>query len=278
MTDRATHQAAGDEIAPAVAVPPQTRLPAWTMGIVLHGFTAAALLAWWVYSQFVPAYLLPGPEAVALRMFEFITTPMLLFQLSISLAHVATAITLAFVIGALMAFSAQYVRLTRTLIDARLTPFLNSFSGIGWLFLAIIWFGMDSFTVIFAVTMILIPFTAINIRTGLIELDRELVELGRSLSRHRLRIAVKILVPMLVPYLFAALRTSFGVAWKVVLTAELFGGNAGVGYILDVARQEFDTETVFAIIAFILLFVALVEAAIFRPVQRKLDQRYRIDA
>ena len=139
----------------------------------------------------------------------------------------------------------------------------------------ILWFGIDSTTVIFAVTMILLPFAAINLRTGLIELDSELVELGRSLSRSRPRRFLKLLVPMLVPYIFATLRTSFGVAWKVTLTAELFGGNAGVGYLLNVARQEFDTETIFAIILFIILFVAGVETLFFRPLQRRLDRRYR---
>jgi ABC-type nitrate/sulfonate/bicarbonate transport system permease component len=79
---------------------------------------------------------------------------------------------------------------------------------------------------------------------------------------------------MLVPYMFATLRISFGVAWKVTLTAELFGGNAGVGYVLNVARQEFDTETIFAIIAFILMFVVVAEVVFFRPIQRRLDRRF----
>jgi len=89
-----------------------------------------------------------------------------------------------------------------------------------------------------------------------------------------LRRFARIVLPLLVPYFFAALRTSFGVSWKVVLTAELFGGNAGLGYLLNVARQELDTETIFAVIAFILLFVVICEQVIFRPMQRKLDRRY----
>ena len=82
--------------------------------------------------------------------------------------------------------------------------------------------------------MILIPFATINIRTGLNELDADMIEMGRSLSRSRALRFIKLLVPMLLPYVFATLRTSFGVSWKVVLTAELFGGNAGVGYLLNV--------------------------------------------
>ena len=111
-------------------------------------------------------------------------------------------------------------------------------------------------------------------RTGLQELDGDLVELGRSLSRSAWRRTIKIVGPLLMPYLFAALRTSFGVSWKVVLTSELFGGSGGVGYMLNVARQEFDTQTIFAIIVFILLFVVAAEVILFRPVQRRLDRRY----
>jgi NitT/TauT family transport system permease protein len=242
----------------------------------LHAVTAAALLAWYVYSLFVPAYQVPGPVAVAQRMLGFVTDPLLALQLGISLAHVGAAIALAFGIGAAAAFCAHYLPLTRLLIDSRITPFLNAFSGIGWLFLGILWFGINHTTVVFAVTMILIPFTIINLRAGLAELDAELIELGSSLTRAPVALMSKVIVPMLVPYMFATLRISFGVSWKVTLTAELFGGNSGVGYVLNVARQEFDTETIFAVILFILLFVAFTEVFMFRPLQRRLDRRYRL--
>jgi ABC-type nitrate/sulfonate/bicarbonate transport system permease component len=241
---------------------------------VAHLFTLAALLAWWGSSLVVPEYELPGPWPVARRIASFLSDPDELGQLGLSFAHVLAAIAIAFVLGCLLAALAHYVRPLRLLIESRFTPFLNAFSGIGWIFLAILWFGLDDRTVIFAVTMILLPFTIINVGVGLQELDRELIELGRSLTRHPLRRAWKITVPLLLPYLFTALRTSFGVSWKVVLTAELFGGNSGVGYLLNVARQEFDTETIFAIIFFILIFVACAETFVFRPIQRRLDRRF----
>ena len=214
------------------------------------------------------------PGIVAQRAITFLTDRDEVAQLLLSLAHVSIAIAAAFVIGCVLAALAHYVAPLRLLIDGRLTPFLNAFSGIGWLFLAMLWFGLDSFTVVFAVTLILIPFTVINVRTGLQELDAELVELGRSLSRNPVRLMLKIVVPLLVPYLFAALRNSFGVSWKVVLTAELFGGSGGVGFLLNIARQQFDTETIFAIIAFILCFVAFAEIVLFRPIQRHLDRSF----
>ena len=42
-----------------------------------------------------------------------------------------------------------------------------------------------------------------------------------------------------------ALRINFGTAWKVALTAELFGGGSGLGYLMNLARQSFDTAMIF---------------------------------
>ncbi|GGE23417.1 NitT/TauT family transport system permease protein/sulfonate transport system permease protein [Gemmobacter megaterium] len=242
----------------------------WVANLIALAFLAA----WWVYSLSVPAYQMPGPQLVAVRMVDLVLDANERVQLLWSLVHVLSAIGISFVIGFALALMSNTLWPLRGFIDDRLTPFLNAFSGIGWLFMAMMWFGVTSFTVIFAVTLILIPFAIINIRTGLDELDQEIGELGRSLTRNPLRIFFRITVPMLVPYLFATLRTAFGVSWKVVLTAELFGGNAGVGYLLNSARQEFDTETIFAVICFIILFVYLSEVLVFSPIQRNLKRRF----
>lgn len=245
-----------------------------TASVAAHLFTLVLFAFWWVYSRYVPVYQVPGPELVLTRMFEFVTTPELRLQLGISLAHVVTAMVISITSGAALAFLAHYIPAFRLLVDSRITPLLNAFSGIGWIFLAILWFGINSATVIFAVSMVLVPFAIINFRTGLREMDNDLIELGRSLTANRWRQFLKLTIPMLVPYIFATLRTSFGVAWKVVLTAELFGGSSGVGYLLNAARQEFETETIFAIIMFIIVFVASAEVFLFRPIQRRLDKRY----
>jgi NitT/TauT family transport system permease protein len=245
--------------------------------MAVNVFTLAALAAWFALARTVPDYQLPGPLLVLARMPDFLTDPTLRWALAVTFAHVVAAFAIAFVLGSALAGAAYRFVLFRALIDARITPFLNAFSAIGWLFLAILWFGLNSLTVIFTVTMILIPFTTINIRVGLNELDRELVELGQSLTDQRMLQFRKIVLPLLVPYIFATLRNSFGVCWKVVLTSELFGGNAGLGFVLNTARQEFDTATIFAIIVFILLFNALIETAVFRPIQNRLDRRYKID-
>ena len=53
------------------------------------------------------------------------------------------------------------------MVDGRITPFFNAFSSIGWTLLAILWFGLNAGTVIFAITAIILPICVINLRAGL---------------------------------------------------------------------------------------------------------------
>jgi NitT/TauT family transport system permease protein len=81
-------------------------------------------------------------------------------------------------------------------------------------------------------------------------------------------------VPSLYPFIFATLRIMFGVAWKVTLTAELFGGNNGLGYMINLARQEFDTATIFAAIILIIGFVHGMDRYVLGPLQASVSRHH----
>lgn len=69
-------------------------------------------------------------------------------------------------------------------------------------------------------------------------------------------------------------RISFGVAWKVALTAELFGGNTGLGYLLNLARQDFDMPLVLGVIIIIVAFVYSTDRFVFAPIQTVLARHH----
>ena len=83
-----------------------------------------------------------------------------------------------------------------------------------------------------------------------------------------------VILPSLSPFIFATLRIMFGVSWKVTLTAELFGGNAGLGYMINLARQEFDTATIFAAVIIIIAFVHGMDHYVLGPLQAKVSRHY----
>jgi len=233
-----------------------------------------AIGAWALWGAMVEAYQMPGPWAVLQRLGGFFTDLHEVGHMFWSFAHIVASVAISFVIGSLLALLPWYVRTTRRMVHGRLTPFLNSYPGIGWTMLAIIWFGVNDVTVIFVISMVLVPFAIINMREGLDALDQELVEMAHSFTRRRVRTFFLIILPALFPFVFATLRISFGVAWKVALTAELFGGNSGLGYLLNLARNDFDTPLIFGIILIIIAFVYSMERFVFDPIQRKLARHH----
>ena len=248
--------------------------PARTKAFVAFGFCAVIALAWVLAAGRVPAYILPAPAEIGQAALKFFGSARQMAHLGATLAHIGISIAIAFALGVLLALAAHYANWSAATIHQRLSPFLNAFSGIGWTLLAVIWFGVSSVTVVFSISVVLLPFAIVNLREGLLALDRELIEMGASFGRGRWRSFAAIVVPALLPFAAATLRIMFGVAWKVALTAELFGGSRGLGYMINIARQDYDTATIFTVILFIICVVYLADRSVFAPLERHTSRHF----
>lgn len=242
--------------------------------LAAHLFTLLFLAGWQAASLVAPSYLVPSPVQVARRLWLFVTSARDLGHLGASLFHVGAAIAISFIIGTLLALIPYYVPVLRFAVERRIGPFLNAFSAIGWTLLSIMWFGVTPLTVIFAISAVLVPFALVNMAAGLANIDPEMMEMAGSFTRRRGRMFARVIVPSLYPFIFATLRIMFGVAWKVTLTAELFGGNSGLGYMINLSRQEFDTATIFAAIILIIAFVHGMDRYVLAPLQASVSRHY----
>lgn len=246
----------------------------WGKRLAALVFILAFLGVWHLLALRLPPFLLPGPAEVARGLVDFLGDARKVRHMLSSFSHVGLSIAISFVIGAALALLPYYVPAFGFAVHRRLGPFLNSFSGIGWTLLAIMWFGVSPTTVVFTICAVLVPFALVNLHEGLRALDSELLEMSDSFTRSRWRQFRAVIFPGLYPFMFATLRIMFGVAWKVALTAELFGGNAGFGYLINLARQEFDTATIFVSILLIIAFVYGMDRLVFMPIQSRLARAY----
>jgi NitT/TauT family transport system permease protein len=241
--------------------------------LIGEGLVVVALVAWWALARGLPEFILPGPIAVGRRMLDLFVTPEFLWHLFASAWRVVASIAIALVIGGGLAFLAHGVPWLDTVVDARIKPVLNSFPSIGWAILAAIWFEPGDFGVILVEVAILIPFCLINIAEGLRNIDRELMEMGWSFTRHRGRILWRLTLPLLVPYGLSATRIAYGIAWKIALVAELLGAPNGLGYLMLRAQTAADSTTFLATcLAIVLIFIAG-ERLVIVPLERRFAQR-----
>lgn len=241
--------------------------------VLAEGLVVLAVVGWWLFARELPDFILPGPLAVAERVIDFFIVPGMVDDTVISTVRVAASVVIAVTLGGILAFIPRRWPLADAIVHERIKPFLNSFPSIGWAILASIWFGPSNFSVIFVQVAILTPFCLVNISEGLKELDLEVLEMGRSFSRNPVKVFWRITVPLLMPYVVAALRIAYGVGWKIALVSELFGAESGIGFLMLRALTAADAVTLFAAcFAIVLIFIAG-EKLVIDPLSRRFQLR-----
>jgi NitT/TauT family transport system permease protein/sulfonate transport system permease protein len=259
---------------------PQAHGRGWHLAYqgITNGVPLLVLLAWFLEGRRLPEYELPQPQQVLSRTWDLLAGNAAYYsQTYISFERVGVAVLAALVLGLAIAVTAHYVPLLRGLLIDRLMPFINAFPSIGWAIAGLYWFGVSTTSVIFVEVAIVLPFSLITIWEGLKALDQEMIEMSRSFTRSRQRVLRKVVLPYLAPYLFSALRISYGAAWKVALVAELFGAPSGLGYLLNNAREQLDSQTLFATILTLIILVYTVDKLILQPLEKRI-LRYRVSS
>lgn len=240
---------------------------------VAEGAIIAFIALWWFTARDLPDFVLPNPLEVAAAMGRLLVDPDLAVHVAASFLRVLAAVAVALVVAVALAASIRTGRVMQTIVERNILVVLNSFPSVGWAILGVIWFSISNGTVIFIEAMIVLPFVLINAIEGFRQIDPELDEMGRSLTRNRWRRFVKVQLPLIAPFLIAGLRIAYGIAWKVALVAELFGARSGLGWLLQQAQTRADAATVFAACLVIVVIFALVDGLVLRP----LAKRYSIN-
>ena len=243
--------------------------------LIADGCLVLILLGWYFYSRAVPEYIIPNPMKVIRITAQLFYSSQYAWHTYTSLFRVLVSVALSLLISSIVVGLGWYIRPLRLLVANRLIPILNAFPSLGWAMLAVIWFGVNTISVLFVEVAILLPFSMINLWEGVKTLDVETLEMARSFTKGRMNILFRIVLPLLFPFTFSAIRMSYGVAWKVALIAELFGADTGLGHLLNIASQNLDTTLVFAVIIALIILVIGVERLILDPLENRV-QRQRI--
>jgi NitT/TauT family transport system permease protein len=150
--------------------------------------------------------------------------------------------------------------------------------GLMWALIAVMLFGINEFSPYFAVSVTIFPMLVINIWAGVKSLDKELIDMSHVFHFTKWMKIRHVILPQLVPNIFAATRYGLGLAWKVVVVVEMFGTSNGVGYQVMKSYQVFNME---GVIAWTLTFVAamiVLEYGVINLAERRLTAwRPKID-
>ena len=142
--------------------------------------------------------------------------------------------------------------------------------GLMWALIAVMLFGINEFSPYFAVTVTIFPMLVINIWAGVKSLDKELIDMSHVFRFTKWMKISQVILPQLVPNIFAATRYGLGLAWKVVVVVEMFGTSNGVGYQVMKSYQVFNMEGVIAWTITFVIAMIVIEYGLINFAERRL--------
>lgn len=145
-----------------------------------------------------------------------------------SLVRVAKGYLLALAIGTPLGFLLGLSRAFHQAFDP-IVQFLRPISPLAWLPLGLVIFQKSEPAAIFTIALCAMWPTVINTAVGVRSISPDYLNVGRVLKLSRWKMLTKIVVPASLPYVFTGYRLSLGLAWLVIVAAEMLTGTPGVG-------------------------------------------------
>lgn len=225
------------------------------------------LLAWQIIAMIAHSRLLPTVTAVLEAMVQQTMSGVLPWNLAITLGRVVAAFALSLVLGSALGIAMGRSRTLDLWLDNAVTALLN-LPALVLIVLLYVWFGLNEFAAIAAVALNKLPTTVVTMREGTRALDPALSEMAQSFRMSRWRTLRHVILPQLVPYLFASARSGLALIWKIVLVVELLGRSNGVGFQIQIYFQLFDVTLILAYTLAFILVAQMIEWVVMQPLER----------
>jgi NitT/TauT family transport system permease protein len=146
--------------------------------------------------------------------------------------------------------------LSRRLSDA-VDPIIMGFYSLPRVSLAplfIIWLGIGLLAKVALVASVVLFVVLFNVREGMRNIDRDIIEAFRSMNASRTAMVRHVVIPSLVPWIFASVRIGIGMAMIGAVVAELIGSSRGLGWYVMRSTGTYDmTGSITALVVLMIL-------------------------
>ena len=135
--------------------------------------------------------------------------------------------------------------------------FANSISGIAWIPLAIVWFGVGWMTTLFIMLNTIFWLMFFNAMLGVRSIAKVYEQSVLTMGGSRWDVITNVYLPGAMPSIISGMRMSMGFGWRALIAAEMIGGDSGLGFMIFTSASEFKIEEVFlGVIIIALIFLA----------------------
>jgi NitT/TauT family transport system permease protein len=260
------------------AAPPPERKRGFVEPVLLPLSTAAILVLIWHFAvRFSHTDVFPSPLAVVKGLGELARKGVLLTYVRDSLVRVAAGYSLALVVGIPVGLAlGWYVSAARAVNPV--IQFLRPISPLAWIPVAIVLFGVSNSAAIFLIFLASFFPIVVAAMNGVRNVPTMYLHAGRNFGLSAPALFSRVIFPAALPRVLTGLRVALGVAWLVVVAAEMLAVNSGLGYLVIDSRNAGKRYDLVIAAMLLIGLIGLVLNEIVRQIERLRAVRWGFNA
>ncbi len=199
---------------------------------------SALFLAMWHYSVvWTGTKVFPSPRHVAQGMVELLQKNVLWSDIGNSLRRVAIGFGAAAAFGIPLGLTFGWYPAANQVVNP-VMQILRPISPIAWIPVAIIFFGVGDHAAIFLIFLGAFFPIVVACVSGVSNVPSTFRRAGRNFGLSAAKVLTKVVFPASLPQIIVGLRLALGIAWLVVVAAEMVAVDSGLGYLVIDARNS----------------------------------------
>ena len=217
-----------------------------TRALLAVASVAGATLLWAAFTAagWVDRVLLPSPQDVLSSLVESVRDGSLARHVGASLLRVLEGFGIALVAAVPLGIAMGISTVTRGVLEP-LLELLRPIPPIALIPLAILWFGIEELSKVLIIAYGAFFPILLNTMAGFREVDPVHVRAAQALGAKRHHIFRDVVLRSAFPFIVVGARVGMGMAFIVLVAAELIASSAGLGFLISDARYNFRTDQMF---------------------------------
>ena len=209
----------------------------------------------------IPKFIFPQMSSVLSRFTSWETLSLYLSNAFVTIEEAVIGLVIGALLGVAFGFllgqSPGFRRVTYPYVVA-----LQSLPKIAVAPLFVIWFGFGLTPKILVVVLLTFFPLLVNTMSGVMSVDKERIDLFRSICASKAQTWRKLLLPSALPSIFAGLEVAAVMSLLGAITAEFVSAEAGLGLVLRQQQNNYDTAGVFAVLIILSVIGVLINQAV----------------
>jgi len=208
----------------------------WKRALPSLAVMALLIATWWALVVATHSVVFPTPWQVVTGTLELIRDGTLWQHIGASLFRVGAGFSLAVAVGVPLGLWMGWVRGAFTTLNP-IFQILRPISPIAWIPIAILWFGVGNASPIYLIFISSVFPMVVQTTAGVHTIERRYLRAAENFGVSRSTLFRQVVIPAVLPQIIVGMRVGLGVAWLVVVAAEMIALRSGLGYLIIDSRN-----------------------------------------